>query len=174
MLPLFVCHVDIQRWCQTTRISVAWARNKHTDIVLMRAQCVHMFGTPYRKVNTCIGQGSTRMLMTHYLTKSILRYSVVNRDHCCSVQMHNCITKTHCNNHCSNYFYHIYNQTGISHYSNNNYCKEQLSSKQRIIYENTGTNNSKLPSSKPLMCITDELRQSTLVFVYIVICQMVV
>lgn len=44
----------------------------------------------------------------------------------------------------------ILNQTGISHYSNNNInCKEQLFSKQSLIYENTGTNNSleELPSS---------------------------
>ncbi len=47
--------------------------------------CIHMFGTLHKKVNTCNGQGSTRTLMTHYATQSILRHSVVNRDHCCSM-----------------------------------------------------------------------------------------
>lgn len=133
MLPLFVCHVDIQRQSQTTRSSVAWARNKHTETLFW---CIHVFGTPHRKVNTCIGQGSTRMLMTHYATQSILRYSVVHRDQCCSVWMHNSKTKTHCDNHWSNYFTtreNISNQTGVLHYSNNSSSKEQLFSKRRII-----------------------------------------
>lgn len=76
------------------------------------------------------------MLMTHYATQSILRYSVVHPDQCCSVWMHNSKTKTHCNNHCCNYFTtreNISNQTGVLHYSNNSSSKEQLSSKRRII-----------------------------------------